>query len=124
MIKVNLGNLLPHADDKTKTTSLSGGQRQRIGLARALVRNSSVFVFDESSSALDSFTESEVLANIKETTKGKTSIMITHRVVTLRNADEVLIIENGKIVEQGNPVNLLKQSGVFSRYWQAQMGNS
>ncbi len=122
MIKVNLENLLQHSDDKAKATSLSGGQRQRVGLARALVRHSEVFVFDESSSALDSFTESEVLANIKEITKGKTSIMITHRVATLRNADDVLVIENGKVVEQGNPESLLQRPGVFSRYWQAQVG--
>lgn len=121
MIKVNLSSLVnAAADNKSSTTALSGGQRQRVGIARTLVRNSAVFIFDESSSALDSFTESTVLANIKCITKNKTTLMITHRLSTVRDVDQVLVIENGQVVEQGNPNELLDRRGVFYQYLQMQ----
>lgn len=123
MLKVNLDKLItPDADDDKKIIGLSGGQRQRISLARSLLRESSVCIFDEPSSSLDSFTEYEVLTRIKKITHDKTSIMITHRLATIMDVDDVLVIENGKIVEQGNPKELLQHEGNFAEYCHVQMG--
>lgn len=121
MDKVKLAPLLVEADAQTKVQGLSGGQRQRVSLARALMRNSSVFIFDESSSNLDAFSECQVLQNIKEVTVNKTTIMITHRLATIADVDDVLVLENGKLVEQGPPKHLLELKGSFYDYWRMQV---
>lgn len=109
-------------DAKNSMTSLSGGQRQRVSIARAIARNSSIFIFDESTSNLDAFTESTVLKHIQEITKEKTSIMITHRLSAVRDVDSIIVLENGTIAEVGSPRELLKEKGAFYNYWTSQMG--
>jgi ABC-type multidrug transport system fused ATPase/permease subunit len=99
---------------------LSGGQIQRVSIARALVRNSDIFIFDEATSALDGFTEADILLNLRKITQNKTTIMITHRLSTIKNADEIYVLENGSFVEHGNHQELLERRGLYYGYWQMQ----
>jgi len=87
--------------------SLSGGQRQRIALARSIVRKPEVLILDEATSALDLHTEREVMRKLDELRKGSTTIIIAHRLSTIANADKIFVIDQGRIVEQGNHVELI-----------------
>jgi ATP-binding cassette subfamily B (MDR/TAP) protein 1 len=94
--------------------SLSGGQRQRISIARALIRNPSVLLLDEATSSLDSETEKEVQAVFEETGKGRTMIVVAHRLATVQNADIIFVMHEGRVVETGSHNSLLAMKG---RYW-------
>lgn len=100
--------------------TLSGGQRQRIAIARALLKNAPVFIFDEPTANLDPITEREIMASIKEVTKGRTTILITHRLVGLEDMDNVIVLHKGRIAEKGRADELLAQKGLFYRLWQLQ----
>jgi len=93
---------------------LSAGQRQRIALARALINNPKILILDEATSALDYESEHLVQRNLKEIVKGRTVFMVAHRLSTLRFADRIIVIENGKVVEDGRPVDLLKGRGRYA----------
>ncbi|MCB9202984.1 MAG: ABC transporter ATP-binding protein [Flavobacteriales bacterium] len=93
--------------------TLSGGQKQRISIARALVKNPELIIFDDSLSAVDTETEEQILKNIKHDIQKATSVIITHRISSAKNADYVLILENGRIIQEGTPKDLLKQEGWF-----------
>jgi ATP-binding cassette subfamily B (MDR/TAP) protein 1 len=95
--------------------SLSGGQRQRISIARALIRDPSVLLLDEATSSLDSETEKEVQAVFEQTDKGRTMIVVAHRLATVQNADVIFVMHEGRVVETGDHRTLLKKKG---RYWQ------
>lgn len=100
---------------------LSGGQRQRIAIARAVLKNSPILILDEATSALDSLTEQYIQEGLHEAMKGKTVIVIAHRLSTLKSIDRILFFDNGVIVEDGSPSNLLKNpEGNFSRLWKMQ----
>jgi len=102
---------------------LSGGQRQRVAIARAILSNARILVFDEATSSLDS--ESEILINeaIVNLTKNKTTIVIAHRLSTIMSSDRVFVIENGKIIEEGQHAELLqKNSGLYQKLWNLQSG--
>lgn len=92
---------------------LSGGERQRISIARAIYRDAKIIVFDEATSMLDNETESQIIQTVLEIFKGKTIIMIAHRLTTVRNADKIFVIQNGEIVETGNHYNLIEKKGVY-----------
>lgn len=93
---------------------LSGGQKQRIMISRGLLRKAKIFVFDESTSALDVQTEASVLANIKERTGNSTKIIIAHRLKTIQDADLILVCDRGRIVEQGTHKQLMENNGLYA----------
>jgi len=98
--------------------TLSGGQRQRIGIARALLKNAPVLVLDEGTSHLDLETESSVLGNLADICKDKTVIVIAHRLSTIRKADQIYVLQNGQLEEQGSHEELLQGTGTYRQLWQ------
>ena len=103
--------------------SLSGGQRQRIAIARALLRDSPVLLLDEATSALDTESERHIQAAIDELCKARTSLVIAHRLSTIEKADEILVIDEGHIVERGNHDALMAQQGTYAQLRAIQFGN-
>ena len=99
---------------------LSGGQRQRISIARALLKNAPILILDEATSALDSKNEIMIQKSLQHAMRGKTTIVIAHRLSTLRNMDRIIVIKNGKIIESGSHKELLECKGAFCSLWQMQ----
>ncbi|EKD13596.1 ABC transporter [Drepanopeziza brunnea f. sp. 'multigermtubi' MB_m1] len=99
----------------TRGIALSGGQKQRLAIARALIRDPRVLLLDEATSNLDSVTEREVQGVLERTGRGRTMVVVAHRLATVQNADVIFVVEGGKVVEKGNHAQLLKRRGV---YWQ------
>ena len=99
---------------------LSGGQRQRIAIARAILKDAPLLILDEATSALDSVTESFIQESLEELMKGKTTLIIAHRLSTLLSMDRILVFENGKIVEDGPHELLLQKKGLYSVLWKSQ----
>ncbi len=93
--------------------TLSGGQKQRVSIARAIIREPSLLIFDDCLSAVDTRTEEEILTNLKRVMENRTSIIIGHRISSVRQADKILVLENGAIVEQGTHDELLSAKGVY-----------
>ena len=99
---------------------LSGGQRQRIAIARAILKDAPILILDEATSALDNKTENDVIDAINNLMKNKTVIAVAHRLSTLKNMDRIIVLDKGKIVEQGTPSELLKKKGEFKKLWNLQ----
>ncbi|KAF2679024.1 ABC multidrug transporter-like protein [Lentithecium fluviatile CBS 122367] len=104
----------------TSGVTLSGGQKQRLSIARALIRDPSVLLLDEATSSLDSETEKEVQAVFEETGKGRTMVVVAHRLATVQNADVIFVMRNGRVVERGNHQELLGRRGGYWEMCQAQ----
>lgn len=102
--------------------SLSGGQRQRLAIARALLRNSPILVLDEATSALDTESERAIQSALAALQKDKTVLVIAHRLSTIENADEILVVDQGKIIERGTHQALLAQNGAYSQLYSLQFG--
>jgi len=100
--------------------TLSGGQRQRIGIARAFIRNSPILILDEPTAALDSEAEERVIEGLMRLMRGKTVIMIAHRLSTLKAADKIIVLKNGKIAEEGDHERLLALDGIYAGLHRAQ----
>ncbi len=100
--------------------TLSGGQKQRISIARALIKNSKLVIFDDCLSAVDAKTEKEIISNLNEYLEGKTAIIITHRIFSLFNFDKIVVLDNGSIVEQGTHRELLDKKGYYSELYTRQ----
>lgn len=99
---------------------LSGGERQRVAIARSLLKGSEIFILDEATSSLDSQTEKLIQEAISEAAQGRTTIVIAHRLSTIKNADKIIVLENGGLAEEGTLNQLLDKKDKFYEYWQAQ----
>ena len=99
--------------------TLSGGQRQRIAIARAILRDAPILLLDEATSALDNEAERAIQQTLSELQKGRTTLVIAHRLSTVRSADQILVLEEGKLVEQGKHDDLIAQEGVYARMYSA-----
>ena len=100
---------------------LSGGQRQRIAIARALISDPRILIFDEATSALDYESENIIMNNIEPIAKGRTMLMIAHRLSTVRDCDAIIVIDRGRIIEAGSHDELMKRNGAYSKLYQAQL---
>lgn len=101
---------------------LSGGEKQRVSIARAILANKKILILDEATSALDSRTENEIQAALRKLLEGKTSIMIAHRLSTIMNADRIIVMKDGKIIQQGKHRDLVKRAGEYKKLWNLQKG--
>ncbi len=100
---------------------LSGGQRQRLSIARVILKNPPVLILDEATSAVDNETESVIQKSLAEVSKGRTTIVIAHRLSTVTHADNIYVLAQGKVVEQGTHAELLRQNQVYSQLWNLQV---
>jgi ATP-binding cassette subfamily B protein len=101
---------------------LSGGQRQRIALARAFLKDAPILVLDEATSALDSEVEASIQTALNRVMEGKTVLAIAHRLSTIAAMDRIIVMDHGRIVEDGNHAQLLAKNGLYARYWNRQSG--
>jgi ABC-type transport system involved in Fe-S cluster assembly fused permease/ATPase subunit len=99
---------------------LSGGEKQRVAIARALLKNPAILIFDEATSALDSASERSIQAELDRIAVGRTTLVIAHRLSTVMDADEILVLEQGRVVERGNHVALLARDGHYATMWRLQ----
>ena len=96
---------------------LSGGEKQRVAIARALLKNPKIFIFDEATSALDTKTEKSIEKSLKKLSKNATTLVIAHRLSTVIDADKIIVLENGKIAEEGTHTQLINKNGLYSEMW-------
>ena len=96
--------------------TLSGGEKQRISIARAIMKDAPIIILDEATANVDPENEKELMEAIDALTKEKTIIMIAHRLKTVRNADQIVVIDKGRIVQQGTHNQLMKQEGIYKRF--------
>ena len=101
---------------------LSGGQRQRLSLARAILRDPAILVLDEATSAVDNETEAAIQRSLAKVTKGRTSVVIAHRLSTVRDAHRIWVLEAGRVVEAGTHNELIEAQGLYAALWRVQTG--
>jgi ATP-binding cassette subfamily B protein len=101
--------------------TLSGGQKQRISIARALIKNPRILILDDCLSAVDASTEEKILMNLKSYLSGRTSIIISHRISAIKDCDEIIVLEQGKIFERGNHEQLLEKGGIYAQMYRHQL---
>jgi ATP-binding cassette subfamily B protein len=101
--------------------TLSGGQKQRTAIARAIIRQPNILIFDDSLSAVDTETEEKILRGLREVMQGRTSIIIAHRISTVKNADRIIVLEHGMIVESGTHEQLVEQDGIYAAMYSRQL---
>ena len=101
---------------------LSGGQRQRIAIARAILKDAPILVLDEATSALDSESEALIQDALSNLMRGRTSIVVAHRLSTIAGLDKIVVLNNGKIIEQGSHKELLERDGEYKKLWSRQSG--
>ncbi|MDD5770395.1 MAG: ABC transporter ATP-binding protein [Candidatus Gracilibacteria bacterium] len=101
---------------------LSGGQKQRLAIAKIMLKNPKIIFLDEPTSALDSFSEEQITKALHKLFEGKTVIIVAHRLQTVKHADKIIVIENGKVVEEGNHTSLIKQNGIYKKMLDLQSG--
>jgi ABC-type multidrug transport system fused ATPase/permease subunit len=101
---------------------LSGGQRQRIAIARAILKDAPILILDEATSALDSESEKLIQQALENLMKDRTSIVIAHRLSTIAKLDRIIVLDEGKIVQDGTHAELLRQKGIYASLWNHQSG--
>ncbi len=99
---------------------LSGGEKQRVAIARVILKGAPILLFDEATSALDTHTEKEIQANLKEVSTGRTTLVIAHRLSTVVDADQILVLDQGEIIERGTHAELLARGGAYASAWKRQ----
>lgn len=99
---------------------LSGGEKQRVAIARTILKDAPILVFDEATSSLDSITEQSIMAALTRATAGRTSMCIAHRLSTVADADEILVLERGRLVARGSHSALLNAAGPYAKLWDSQ----
>jgi ATP-binding cassette subfamily B protein len=99
---------------------LSGGEKQRVAIARVILKGPRNLVFDEATSALDTKTEREIQASLEEVSAHRTTLIVAHRLSTVIHADEILVLDQGRVVERGDHAGLLAKNGVYAAMWQRQ----
>jgi ATP-binding cassette subfamily B protein len=101
---------------------LSGGERQRVAIARAMLKNAPILILDEATSSLDSISERHIQDALDELMRGKTTIVVAHRLSTIQKMDRILVMRNGKVVEEGVHSDLISRNGVYAKFWNEQAG--
>jgi ATP-binding cassette subfamily B protein len=99
---------------------LSGGEKQRVAIARTILKNPPILLFDEATSALDTQTEREIQNSLKEVSRSRTTLVIAHRLSTVVDAEEIIVLDGGRIVERGRHGELLAKQGLYAAMWQRQ----
>ena len=119
-IKPNFLGMNDKLENITSIDNLSNGQKQIISMIRAMLSNPKIVILDEATSDVDSLTEKNIESSINELTKGKTSIIIAHRLSTILSADKIIVIDNGKILEEGTHKELIKKNGLYKKIYESQ----
>ena len=119
-IKPNFLGMNEKLENITSIDNLSNGQKQIISMIRAMLSNPKIVILDEATSDVDSLTEKNIESSINELTKGKTSIIIAHRLSTIISADKIIVIDNGKILEEGTHKELIKKNGLYKKIYESQ----
>ena len=119
-IKPNFLGMNDKLENITSIDNLSNGQKQIISMIRAMLSNPKIVILDEATSDVDSLTEKSIESSINEFTKGKTSIIIAHRLSTIISADKIIVIDNGKILEEGTHKELIKKNGLYKKIYESQ----
>ena len=123
--RVNLASFLKEENGldtllNEKGSNLSGGQCQRLALARALLHDSEVYIFDEATSNIDVESENDIMKEIHNLAQTKTVILISHRLANVEKADNIYVLDNGSVVESGKHDELIKKNGTYKKLWSAQ----
>jgi len=105
-------------------SNLSGGQRQRVAIARALLRDTPILLLDEATSALDTKSEAVVQAALEKLSQGRTTLVIAHRLSTVRNADKIVVMDQGRVVDEGTHDTLLERGGIYADLYNMQFKSS
>ena len=101
--------------------TLSGGQKQRVSIARAIIKDPKIFLFDDSLSAVDTETEEKILSNLNKISSQKTTIIVSHRISSAKNADKIIVLEDGRIIQQGSHRELLEVEGYYKELYAKQL---
>ena len=101
--------------------TLSGGQKQRVSIARALIKQPKIYLFDDCLSAIDTETEEKILKNLKKASKNTTTVLVSHRISSAKNADKIIVLENGSIIQEGNHLSLIEEEGYYKHLYNNQL---
>jgi ABC-type multidrug transport system fused ATPase/permease subunit len=121
----NIVSRMPKKEDTIvgeRGVKLSGGERQRVSIARAMLADKKILVLDEATSSLDSETEHEIQRALHDLMKGRTSIIIAHRLSTVMSADMIVVLDEGKVAQTGTHEELIKHKGIYKKLWTLQKG--